>query len=80
METKVQKWGNSLAVRLPKEIVRRLSLQEGSAVLVNENNKRIIIRQTLKNKLSLAELVGQITPENLHKENDWGSPHGVEVW
>ena len=43
MATKVQKWGNSLAVRLPKEVIRRLALKEGSDVMVRERNERIII-------------------------------------
>ncbi len=45
MTTKVQKWGNSLAVRLPKDMIRRLALKEGSGVVVREEKDTIIIRR-----------------------------------
>ena len=45
MTTKIKKWGNSLAVRLPKEMIRRLALKEGSAVFVREVRDTIIIRR-----------------------------------
>lgn len=45
MTTKVQKWGNSLAVRIPKEMVHRLALKEGSDVMVREDKNAIIIRK-----------------------------------
>lgn len=45
MTTKVQKWGNSLAVRIPKEMIRRLALKEGSGIVVREDKDAIIIRR-----------------------------------
>ncbi|MBI4225000.1 MAG: AbrB/MazE/SpoVT family DNA-binding domain-containing protein [Candidatus Sungbacteria bacterium] len=45
MTTKVQKWGNSLAVRIPKEMIRRLALREGSGIVVREHKDTIIIRR-----------------------------------
>ena len=45
MTTKVQKWGNSLAVRLPKEMVQHLALKEGSGVVVRHDRDAIIIRR-----------------------------------
>ena len=56
MTTKIQKWGNSLAVRLPKRLMTRLNLREGSAVMVDEREqsgfiKRVMLlqQQTKKN-------------------------------
>lgn len=43
MATTIQKWGNSLAVRIPKEMVRRLALREGSGIMVREDGDEIII-------------------------------------
>ena len=43
--TKVKKWGNSFAVRIPKELVERLALKEGSGVVVREEREAIIIRR-----------------------------------
>jgi len=45
MTTKLQKWGNSLAVRLPKDMTRHLSLKEGSSILVRQDRDAIIIRR-----------------------------------
>ena len=45
MPTTIQKWGNSLAVRLPKEIIRHLALKQGSGVLVRHDKDTIIIRR-----------------------------------
>jgi len=81
METTIQKWGNSLAVRLPKELARKLKLREGSAVLVTEDTKRrIVIKHTLKKKVHLAELVSKISPDTMHHELSWSAPQGKEAW
>lgn len=45
MTTKVQKWGNSLAVRIPKEMIRHLALKEGSGIMVRGDKDAIIIRR-----------------------------------
>lgn len=58
MATKIQKWGNSLAVRLPKKIITRLNLKEGSEVVVDENQNQVIIQR-------VPGKVGNI------KKNDW---------
>lgn len=80
METTVQKWGNSLAVRLPQRIAQKLALKQGSHVEMSEEKKIIIIRRTLKSRTPLKELVAMIRPENIHGETDWGMPQGKEAW
>jgi antitoxin MazE len=80
MKTKIQKWGNSLAVRLPKGVVQQKSLTEGEGVLVLVKNDLIVIETEKKNSSSLEEMISQITPENRYDETDWGEPVGKEVW
>ena len=81
METTIQKWGNSLAVRLPKELAKKLKLQEGSAVLVAEDSKRrIIIKHTSQKKIRLIDLVAKIDRSNAHREIEWGARQGKEAW
>lgn len=80
METTIQKWGNSLGVRLPKQVVKKLALQEGTRVEVREEKKAVIISPASQAKISLKERLKLITPENSHEEIDWGSPQGKEVW
>jgi antitoxin MazE len=80
MKTKIQKWGNSLAVRLPKSVVEQKSLFEGEGVSIAIKDGVIVIEQHKKLKYTLEELAGKITPENRHAEIDWGKPVGKEVW
>lgn len=47
MVTKIQKWGNSLAVRLPKKLITRLGLREGSEVMVDEREQNVLIKRVV---------------------------------
>lgn len=76
MTTKVQKWGNSLAVRLPKDMARALSFKAGTPVSVKQERRGIMIVPKSEQEPTLEELVEQITPENRHEEIDWGLPAG----
>lgn len=79
VETKVQKWGNSLAVRIPKDVAEQINLKQGSDIELKVTDKGIeLIPQ--KQKPTLEELMAQITPENQHKEVNRGKSEGGEVW
>lgn len=80
METKIQKWGNSLGVRLPKALAQKQSLKEGARVVVTESKKGLSIEVVKETKETFDSLVNQITPENRHDPADWGEPIGREVW
>lgn len=80
MTTKVQKWGNSLAVRIPKDITKKLGLYEGSSVDILSQKEGVLMKPTRNDSPTLKEMVRQITPENRHKLIDWGEPVGKEVW
>jgi len=80
METKIKKWGNSLAVRLPKRTVDFLDLKEGSSVGFDYNKNQIIIKPTKEKEYTLDDLLAKVTPENIHKEVDFGKPVGKEIW
>lgn len=75
MSTIVQKWGNSLAVRIPSVVAERVKIEQGSEiemkVVGNERTITITPRKTRK-KYSLEELVSKITPENRHEYIDFG--------
>jgi antitoxin MazE len=80
METKIKKWGNSLALRLPKKTVDFLNLKEDSLVMFDYNKNQITIKPKKEKKYTLKELTDKITPENIHKEVESGGPVGKEVW
>ena len=79
-DSRIAKWGNSLAVRIPLAIAKQASLTEGDSVrLVLDEEGGIILRPT-RRRYELSDLAGQITPKNRHRETDWGRPQGQESW
>ncbi len=76
MEQIVKKWGNSLALRIPKGIAKQLNIKEGSKVEIKLEGEKIVVVP----KKDLSELLERITPENLHGEVDWGKREGNETW
>jgi antitoxin MazE len=80
MTTKIQKWGNSLAIRLPKNIVDQSNLKEGSEITIIPSNKDIRIKPLLRKNPSLKDLVEGITDNNRHKEISFGKRVGKETW
>ena len=76
-KAQVVKWGNSLAVRIPKGVAERVRMKEGDAVEIKAAKGRIEVRHADRIP-SLEELVAQITPENRHPETDWGRDVGRE--
>jgi antitoxin MazE len=77
--TQIAKWGNSLALRLPKWVALEVRLDEGDTVDVSVKNGAIVISPS-RPTYSLEQLVARITPRNRHEESDWGAPVGHEVW
>lgn len=80
MKTSVQKWGNSLALRIPKAFAAKAGLHEDVPVELTVIDGRIIIRLLPKRPLTLDELVAGITDQNLHGEWDTGPAVGRERW
>lgn len=79
MLTKVQKWGNSLAVRLPKALTDEIDVHSNSPVEVVVQGDSIVVRPA-RRTYNLDDLLAQITPDNLHGEQDFGYPVGNEEW
>ena len=80
MIARIRKWGNSLGVRIPKNIAQDARIEEGSSVELSVEEGRLIIAPRNKRKYALKDLVDKITPENMHGETDWGPAVGKEAW
>ena len=81
MKSKIQKWGNSLAVRIPKSFAAQTEIEQNSIIdLSVEDGKIIVEPERKKPKYTLEELLDGITEENLHGEIDFGKPVGKELW
>lgn len=79
MKSKLQKWGNSLALRIPKMIAKDAKVGQGSVVDISYKEGCLIVKAVKKEK-TLEELLSKITDENLQEEIDFGDPEGKEVW
>ncbi len=77
-KAQVMKWGNSLAVRIPKIVAEEVRIQEGDAIVIEARKGRVELRP-VERIPSLEELVAQITKENRYDEMDWGSDRGKEI-
>lgn len=80
MKTRVQKWGNSLALRIPKSFATEAGLDRDSSVEVSLIDGKLTIVPDTKPKFTLKQLLSQVTKENLHHEVDTGPAMGREVW
>ena len=78
METKIQRWGNSLGVRIPKLVAAEARVEAGSSVEVSVDKGVVRIRP-IRRRRSLGELLRRVTPENLHREISTGAM-GREIW
>ena len=80
METRVQRWGNSLALRIPKALADEAGLKDNSPVQLSLRDKQLVVVPVAKAKLSLDALLDQVTEANLHGAVDTGSAVGGEAW
>ena len=78
MTVALKKWGNSLALRIPKDILNTLAINENSIMELSVNNGMLTVKP--KSNTLLESLVSQISSENLHKEVDTGRSVGNEEW
>ena len=79
MEIKVQKWGNSLAVKIPKIFAKEIIIDKGSAITINREDKKLILEPKQKGE-KLKALLSKITKENIHDEIETGEGVGNEAW
>lgn len=79
MRAVVKKWGNSASVRIPASVMAAAGLQLDQAVEVREDNGRVVIEPVEREDYDLAQLLDAITPENTHREIDFGMAVGREM-
>lgn len=81
MRTAVQQWGNSLAIRIPRQLAHESRMNRGSTVELSSSNGSLVVTPVGKRRrYSLASLIKKITPASRHAEVDWGKRIGREVW
>jgi antitoxin MazE len=80
MISHVRKWGNSLAVRIPREFAAEAGLEDGTPVDLKLRQGEVRLRPVKPAEYVLEDLLQGITPDNLHREVVWGPRVGREAW
>lgn len=80
MKVQIQRWGNSLALRIPKSFAVESKIEQGSVVEVSLDRGRIVVKPVTDVDYTLDELLAGVTKRNLHAEVDTGGAAGKEVW
>jgi antitoxin MazE len=81
---KFYKWGNSLAVRLPKALANAIAASEGKRAEMTVESGKLLLRPIVKSggkpRYTLEELLRGMTRDNVPQEVDWGLRRGNEAW
>lgn len=80
MVTKVQKWGNSQGLRLPKQVLEMAKIAVGDEVEIVIGKEEITVRKVQTRKFDLADLVARMPPGYRASEDAFGAPAGKECW
>ncbi len=80
MQTKIQKWGNSLGLRIPKSFAEEAGVEAGSEVDLSVEDGELIVRPNREPKYNLKDLLRGVSAENVHEEVETGEPVGRETW
>jgi antitoxin MazE len=80
MEARVRRWGNSLALRIPKPLADEAGLKDNSPVQLSLRDKLLVIAPIRQPALSLETLLAQVTSDNMHREVQTGTAVGGEAW
>ncbi len=80
MDTSVSKWGNSLAVRIPRTVAIDAGLHLGSALKMEVDGDRLILTPVRVPRTTLDALLERVTDDNTHSAIETGAPIGNEAW
>ena len=84
MIVEFRKWGNSLAVRIPKTLADAVKARDGKRAVIRVQNGSLVLRPvvkpTRKSRYTLDELLNGMTRDNVPQEADWGPRRGNETW
>lgn len=80
MRVQVRKWGNSLALRIPRSLAVESCIEQGSVVELSLMGGKLVVAPVSRTAYSLDELLAGVTRKNLHREMDTGAATGSEAW
>jgi antitoxin MazE len=80
MQTKIQKWGNSLGLRIPRSFAAEAQMEAGATVDLSVDNGRLLVRPLRVRAYSLNSLLRKVSRRNLHRDITTGRTVGREAW
>jgi antitoxin MazE len=80
MKARVQKWGNSLGIRIPKALAQEAAVAADSEVEITGRDGKIVISPLHRKAVSLRQLLSKVTAANIHDSIESGQPVGKESW
>ncbi len=80
METPIGKWGNSLALRIPRSVAAKVGITLNAAVELTPQGEQLVVSLLTRRVAELDSLLAAVTEENLHGEVETGSSVGSEAW
>lgn len=80
MQTKIQRWGNSLGLRIPRAFAEEAGVEAGAEVDLSVRDGDLVVKPARRVKYRIGELVRKVTDRNRHGEVNTGGPVGREVW
>ena len=80
METRIGKWGNSLALRIPRSVAAKVGITLNAAVELTPQGERLVVSLLPRRVAELDNLLAGVTEENLHGEIETGRSVGSEAW
>ena len=80
MQTRIQRWGNSLGLRIPRSLAEEVGVEAGSEVDLSIQGGELIMKPGSRRKYRLSELLQKVSTKNLHSEVETGTPVGGEIW
>jgi len=80
MQTTIQQWGNSLAVRIPKSLIQEMRVVRGAIVDLSVVDGKIVMEPHAEHEYRLEDLLKGVSRQNLHAAVETDGPVGREVW
>jgi antitoxin MazE len=80
MNMRIQKWGNSLALRIPKSFAKEAHIDQGATVDISVKDGKLIIAKPARTNYTLDKLLAGISRKNIHQEWKTSQPMGKEAW
>jgi len=80
MRVRVEKWGNSLALRIPKPFAEEVRVKQGTMIDLSLADGKLVVTPVSREKWTLTRLLARVTKKNIHGEADFGPAVGREAW